>query len=44
MSMGGRKLQTITPQNFRDLEKGFHIELPERFLYEKESNEIIPRG
>ena len=44
MSMGGRKLQTITPQNFRDLEKGFHIELPERFLYEKDSNEIIPRG
>ena len=36
MSMGGgKKLQTITPDNFRDLEKGFSINLPERFLYEK---------
>ena len=36
MSMGGgKKLQTITPDNFRDLEKGFNIKLPERFLYEK---------
>lgn len=30
------KLQTIQPQNFRDLAEGFHLTLPERFLYEKE--------
>ena len=35
MSMAPRKLQTITPDNFRDLAVGFHISLPERFLYEK---------
>ena len=29
------KLQTIQPQNFRDLAKDFHVALPERFLYEK---------
>ena len=34
------KLQTITPQNFRDLAEGFHITLDERFLYEK--GEHIP--
>ena len=36
LSMSPTKLQTITPDNFRDLAKGFHITLPERFLYEKE--------
>lgn len=30
------KLQTIQPQNFRDLADGFHLTLPEKFLYEKE--------
>lgn len=30
------KLQTIQPQNFRDLAEGFHLTLPEKFLYEKE--------
>ncbi len=40
MSMGHRKAQTITPQNFRDLAEGFHITLDERFLYEK--GEHIP--
>ena len=35
LSMSPNKLQTITPQNFRDLARGFHLELPERFLYEK---------
>ncbi len=35
MSMSPTKLQTITPQNFRDLAEGFHITLPEKFLYEK---------
>lgn len=29
------KRQTITPQNFRDLAKDFHVTLPERFLFEK---------
>lgn len=36
LSMSPVKLQTITPDNFRDLAEGFHITLPERFLYEKE--------
>lgn len=29
------KLQTIQPQNFRDLAESFKVTLPERFLYEK---------
>jgi rhamnulose-1-phosphate aldolase len=32
LAMGGKK-QTITPDNFRDLGKGFNIELPEKYLY-----------
>ena len=32
LSMSPTKLQTITPDNFRSLEKDFHVELPERFL------------
>lgn len=35
MSMRPDKLQTITPQNFRDLAVDFKVELPEKFLYEK---------
>ena len=35
LSMSLTKLQTITPQNFRDLAKDFHVSLPEQFLYEK---------
>ncbi len=35
LSMRPDKLQTITPQNFRDLAKDFRVLLPERFLYEK---------
>ncbi|MBQ9329042.1 MAG: rhamnulose-1-phosphate aldolase [Solobacterium sp.] len=35
LSMSPNKLQTITPQNFRDLAKDFNVTLPERFLYEK---------
>ncbi len=34
-SMGTEKLQTITPQNFRDLAVDFKVTLPEKFLYEK---------
>ena len=29
------KLQTITPQDFRNLAADFHVNLPEKFLYEK---------
>ena len=35
LSMVPQKRQTISPDNFRKLEKGFHITLPDRFLYEK---------
>lgn len=35
LSMTSPKRQTITPQNFRDLAKDFHVTLPEEFLYEK---------
>ena len=35
LSMRPDKLQTITPQNFRDLAVDFHVTLPEKFLYEK---------
>lgn len=35
MSIRPDKLQTITPQDFRDLAVGFHVDLPEKFLYGK---------
>ena len=35
LSIRPNKLQTITPQNFRDLAKDFKVTLPEEFLYEK---------
>lgn len=35
LSMRPDKLQTILPQNFRDLAASFQVTLPERFLYEK---------
>lgn len=35
LSMRPDKLQTITPQNFRDLAKDFKVTLPEEFLYDK---------
>lgn len=35
LSMSSTKLQTITPQDFRDLARDFKVTLPERFLYEK---------
>ncbi|WFR59253.1 rhamnulose-1-phosphate aldolase [Anaerocolumna sp. AGMB13025] len=35
LSMSPQKLQTIQPQNFRDLAVDFKLTLPERFLYEK---------
>ena len=36
LSMVPHKLQTIQPDNFRDLAKDFNVTLPEEFLYEKE--------
>ena len=38
MSMAPRKLQTITPDDFRAVAKDFHVTLPEEFLYEKNSD------
>lgn len=35
LSMRPDKLQTISPQNFRDLAVDFKVTLPEKFLYEK---------
>lgn len=35
LSMRPDKLQTITPQNFRDLAQDFKVTLPEEFLFEK---------
>ncbi len=35
LSVRPDKLQTITPQNFRDLAVDFKVTLPEKFLYEK---------
>ena len=35
LSMRPDKLQTIKPDDFRNLAKDFHVTLPEKFLYEK---------
>lgn len=35
LSMTRHKLQTIQPDEFRNLAKDFHVELPEKFLYKK---------
>ena len=35
LSIRPDKLQTITPQEFRNLAVDFHVNLPEKFLYEK---------
>jgi len=40
MSMAPRKLNTIQPQDFRDLAVAFNIELDEKYLYEKKSDII----
>ena len=39
-SVSPRKLQTITPDNFRAVGKAFHVELPEKFLFEKKDKII----
>lgn len=38
------KLQTIEPDNFRDLANGFHISLPEKFLYIKGKDGLLPES
>ena len=43
MSMSNTKLNTITPQNFRDLQKPFGITLDEKYLYEKKSDKVGER-
>ena len=43
LSMSSRKLNTIQPQDFRDLQKPFNITLDEKYLYEKSSDEIGKR-
>ena len=35
LSITNTKRQTITPEQFRQLAKDFHVTLPEKFLYEK---------
>lgn len=35
LSIRPDKLQTITPRDFRNLAVDFHVNLPEKFLYEK---------
>ena len=42
-SMSDVKLNTITPQDFRDLQEPYNISLDEKFLYEKKSNKIGER-
>lgn len=41
LSMSDHKLQTIQPDQFRQLAKDFNVKLPERFLFEKKSNKIV---
>lgn len=43
MSMSNTKLNTIRPQDFRDLQEPFNIKLDEKYLYEKPSNKIGDR-
>ena len=43
MSMSDRKLNTITPDDFRALEGPFGIELPERYLYDRKGEKIGER-
>ena len=35
LSMRPHKLQTIEPEDFRNLAREFKVTLPEKFLYEK---------
>ena len=35
LSMRPDKLQTIQPEDFRNLARDFHVTLPEKYLYEK---------
>ncbi len=41
LSMQNYKLQTIEPQEFRDLARDFKVDITENFLYEKDSKKVI---
>ncbi|MBO4537580.1 MAG: rhamnulose-1-phosphate aldolase [Erysipelotrichaceae bacterium] len=43
MSMSERKLNTITPEGFRAIARDFHVDIDEKYLYEKKSNKIGER-
>ena len=43
LSMSPNKLNTIRPQDFRDLAKEFKVSLDEKYLYEKPSDRIGDR-
>lgn len=43
MSMSDRKLNTVTPDGFRQIARHYHLELDERYLYEKKSDKIGER-
>ncbi len=41
MSMAPRKLQTITPDDFRAVAKDFHVTLPEGIPFMKKNSDLI---
>jgi len=41
LSMQNYKLQTIEPQEFRNLAKDFKVDIPEKFLYDKTTKYVI---
>lgn len=43
MSMSDRKVNTISPEGFRQIAKDFKVDIDERFLYEKKSDKIGER-
>lgn len=43
MSMSDRKLNTISPEGFRQIAKDFKVDIDERYLYEKHSDKIGER-
>ena len=43
MSMSDRKLNTVTPEGFRQIARQYHLQLDERYLYEKKSDKIGER-
>ncbi|MBO4218510.1 MAG: rhamnulose-1-phosphate aldolase [Erysipelotrichaceae bacterium] len=43
MSMSDRKLNTITPEGFRAIAREYHVQIDERYLYERKSGKIGER-